>query len=57
LSKPTICQIEITYIPQRGKGPKAREAIEDALERLFIEALPESCEGAESTVRYVQEAK
>lgn len=52
---PTICLVEIRFVPKRGKGEEVRDAIADALDRLTEERLSQLTVGAAIEGRYVKE--
>jgi hypothetical protein len=56
MAKDTLALIEIAYRPARGKGPQANEAINDAIDALFMRLTDGLIEAGESTVRFLQEA-
>jgi hypothetical protein len=52
----TLALIEIAYRPIRGKGPQVQEAIDDAVDALFMQLTDGLIEAGSSSVRFLREA-
>lgn len=52
-----IALIEIVYTPTRGKAPAAAEAIEDAVDELFMRLTDGLIDAGASTVRILRDGR
>lgn len=49
-----IVQIEIAYVPKRGKDQAVRDALTDAIDQVFLEQFGDLVDGASSTFRFMR---